>query len=72
MTVTIITADGELAKPDNPKERLSDYHSDIESLVDVNVVGLSGQDSKIRRIILADDADISELADWLGSDLVRE
>ena len=72
MTVTIITADGNLHKPDNPKERLSDYHSDIESLVDVDVVGLSGQGSKIRRIILADETDISELADWLGSDLVRE
>ena len=62
----------DLTTPDTPKDELHEYHAVINELVDVDVIGVTGQNSKIRRIVLADESDVSEIEDWLGSDLVKE
>ena len=69
MPVIYQTIDGELAKPDNDKDQLHEYHNDINELVDCEVIGLTGAGSKIRTISLSEKCNVSNLEDWLNSDL---
>ena len=59
----------ELAKPDNDKKQLHKYHAEIEDLVEADVIGITGQGSKIRQIILSKESNVSELENWLGCEL---
>ena len=62
----------DLTSPDTKQDRLDEYHDDISDLVDADVIGLAGQSPKIRRIVLSETTDVSDLEDWLGVDLLLE
>jgi hypothetical protein len=66
---TTYIVEGGVAEPENPEEPLHEYHDAIGELVDVDVVGLTGSGSRIQRVILADDADVSNVEDWLNASL---
>jgi len=62
----------DLTTPETPRDQLHDYHGDINDLVDVDVIGVTGDSSKIRRIVLSETTDVSNLEDWLGESLTEE
>ena len=67
--MAVYIVNGEMAQPDSPKEQLHEYHAEIEGMVDANVVGLTGRGSKIKRIMLSEQSDISGIEDWLNASL---
>ena len=60
---------GGMAEPDNPKKPLHKYHPDIAERVEVEVIGLTGEGSKITTIILSDETDVSDLEEWINAPL---
>ena len=71
MVVFYIVDDG-LVEPSQSKQKLHEYHADISAHVDAEVVGCTGHDGAIRRIVLSQDTDISALENWLDTDIRRE
>ena len=69
MSVIYSTSDGDFHSPDNEKNLLHEYHNEISDIVDVDVVGVIGRGSKIRRIVLSEQTDVSELEIWIGQEL---
>jgi len=69
MSAIYSTSDGNLHSPDNEKNLLHEYHNAISDIVDVDVVGVTGRDSKIRVIVLSEQTDVSELEIWIGQEL---
>ena len=63
MTQRYETADGELTEPDQPKQPLDRYHDDIEAIISAELLGLTGRDTKIFRIIVGDELSDSEQSD---------
>ena len=73
MVVVFVTDDGSLAKPDKISETLHGYHDAIEKRIgDGELLGLTGDAPGIRRIVVCDETDVSDLEDWLGANLVVE
>ena len=72
MPVKYVTQDASLTIPDDSKQPLHEYYDDIQSRVNVDVIGVTGQDSAIRRIVLSDKTDVSDLEEWLNSPLSIE
>jgi len=70
MSVTYRTVDGDLATPKSVENDLQRYHPKISQTVDVDVVGVTGINGGIRRVVLSAKTDVSDLEDWLGSALV--
>lgn len=60
------------SSPDNPKSPLHKYHSDIDSLISVDLIGLVGDEDRITKIIVSEEAEVSDLQNWLGSELVQK
>lgn len=71
MTATY-AVDGGLTEPDEPKEQLHEHHDEIAKHVDVDVIGTTGQGSKIRRVVLSEETDVSDLEVYLNSSLSLE
>jgi len=77
MAVTYITVDGKLTMPDESKRPLHTYHNAIEQRLDgdIELIGSTGKDNGIRRIIVSDELSgsvKSDLEDYLKTEIRKD
>ena len=75
MAVTYITKDGELAQPEESDRPLHTYRPRIKNQIGVEVIGLTGKENQIRRLVVPEElseSEKSDIEDWLGVSIVFE
>jgi len=63
-----------LATPPEPKTPLNKYHTDISDIISEDLLGLTGQNNQIGKIIVSQelsDSDVQDLQDWLGAPISK-
>jgi len=72
---TYVTADGELAQPEESERPLHTYLPKIENQIGVEVIGLTGRGNQIRRLVVPDELSDNEQSDiehWIGVGIALE
>jgi hypothetical protein len=68
----VYVVDGGMAVPNDSKEPLHNYHERMDSLVEADLLGLTGSGSQIRRVVLSEETDVSDLETYLNASLSVE